>query len=298
MDNKCAPGVKYNDGSCLTKDNLIEIAENFPKKNIKTKVSKKELVDTLQKEFKNKYNCKDQLCWLDQTFVKRLNNENINKFTFRPFGPNKKYDWLSTLDINAVVEQYEKNKNDFIFLGAVPYDFQEIEPELDNMDFDKLRNGELNENFNQGKKTNKMGMVINLDDHTKGGSHWVSLFANFDKNQIYFFDSFAKPPGKKIKKFINKIAKYMYKNKYNKDLFVNHVIKKMKNQENSTSVDKLNKFDIRHNTKQHQFNNSECGVYSINFLVRLANGETFDDITKNILGDKFINNCRRTYFRN
>jgi|TARA_B100000886_G_C20372472_1_gene470233 hypothetical protein len=298
MDNKCAPGVKYNDGSCLTKDNLIEIAENFPKKNIKTNVSKKELVDTLQKEFKNKYNCKDQLCWLDQTFVKRLNNENINKFTFRPFGPNKKYDWLSTLDINAVVEQYEKNKNDFIFLGAVPYDFQEIEPELDNMDFDKLRNGELNENFNQGKKTNKMGMVINLDDHTKGGSHWVSLFANFDKNQIYFFDSFAKPPGKKIKKFINKIAKYMYKNKYNKDLFVNHVIKKMKNQENSTSVDKLNKFDIRHNTIQHQFNNSECGVYSINFLVRLANGETFDDITKNILGDKFINNCRKTYFRN
>ena len=298
MDNKCAPGVKYNDGSCLTKDNLIEIAENFPKKNIKTNVSKKELVDTLQKEFKNKYNCKDQLCWLDQTFVKRLNNENINKFTFRPFGPNKKYDWLSTLDINAVVEQYEKNKHDFIFLGAVPYDFQEIEPELDNMDFDKLRNGELNENFNKGKKTNKMGMVINLDDHTKGGSHWVSLFANFDKNQIYFFDSFAKPPGKKIKKFINKIAKYMYKKKYNKDLFVNHVIEKMKNQEDSTSVDKLNKFDIRHNTVQHQFNNSECGVYSINFLVRLANGETFDDITKNILGDKFINNCRKTYFRN
>ena len=28
-------------------------------------------------------------------------------------------------------------------------------------------------------------------------------------------------------------------------------------------------FDIRYNTVQHQFNNSECGVYSINFVIRL-----------------------------
>ena len=42
-------GVKYDEGSCLTKDNLIEIAQNFPKKNINTNTSKKELVNNLQK---------------------------------------------------------------------------------------------------------------------------------------------------------------------------------------------------------------------------------------------------------
>ena len=55
---------------------------------------------------------------------------------------------------------------------------------------------------------------------------------------------------------------------------------------------------IRYNKKQHQFKDSECGIYSINFVVRLAGGESFDDITNNITKDEKMNLCRETYFRN
>ena len=159
---------------------------------------------------------------------------------------------------------------------------------------------QIKDTYSQYKnsKIDQIGMVINLDPHDKPGSHWVSLYTNFDKNQIYFFDSVGKKPRKKIKKFINKLTKYMYKKKYNHSLNINKVLDDIKHHKKSKYIKNLEKFDIRHNTIQHQFENSECGVYSINFIVRLVGGETFDMITNNILKDDFMNNCRKTYFNN
>ena len=57
-------------------------------------------------------------------------------------------------------------------------------------------------------------------------------------------------------------------------------------------------FDIKYNTKQHQFRNSECGVYSINFIVRLVNGEPYTSIVENITKDEEMNKFRKEYFRN
>ena len=146
-------------------------------------------------------------------------------------------------------------------------------------------------------------MVINLDYHYQSGSHWVALYTDLDKNQIYYFDSFAKKPRKKIKNFINKITKYLYKKKYNESLDINNILKQIggnKSNKSNTSysnqIKNLSKFDIRFNNIQHQFKNSECGVYSINFIIRLAKGESFDSITKDIMKDDEMNNCRKTYF--
>ena len=63
-------------------------------------------------------------------------------------------------------------------------------------------------------------------------------------------------------------------------------------------LEEISDFDIRFNNIQHQIENTECGVYSINFIIRLANGETFDSITNNITGDKEMNDCRTKYFNN
>lgn len=303
MADKCAPGKNFNEGSCIDKESLKNIAENFNEEynqNIDINLNKNELVDTLEKNFKKKFDCDDQLCWLNQSFVKRINNPQLSKYTFRPEGPKKKYEWLSTTNINDVVEQYENDVDDFLFLGAVPYDFQELR-ELQmgkELNFDDVIDGKVNDDNKKGKKINKMGMVINLDPHYKSGSHWVALYNDFEKNQIYFFDSFGKKPRKKIKKFINKLTKYMYQKKYNKKLPINKLIGDLKNKNKTEEIDNLSKFDIRYNSIQHQLENSECGVYSINFLVRLAKGESFDEIIKNITRDEKMNNCRKTYFRN
>jgi len=303
MDTKCAPGIKFEDGSCINHKTLKNIADKFndenPRDTINLELYKEDMVKEMDDKFNKNYGCKDQLCWINQNFVKRMNNKDLDKFTFRPVGPKKKLDWLSTTNINDVIEQYERKYKHFVFLGAVPYDFQELrELTVGEMNFDDFVNGKMNEDFNKGEKTNELGMVINLDPHDKPGSHWVSLYANFDKNQIYFFDSFAKKPRKKIKKFINKIAKYMYNKKYNKKLSINSVLKNLKDGKETEEISNLDDFDIRYNKIQHQFKNTECGVYSINFIIRLVGGETFDEITNNILKDDFMNNCRNTYFRN
>lgn len=141
-------------------------------------------------------------------------------------------------------------------------------------------------------------MVINLDVHTQGGSHWVALYTDLQKGQIYYFDSFAKKPSKRTKKFINKILKYLYKKNYNKDININSLIETIKSSNENKDLKNLKKFDIRYNNIQHQFNNSECGVYSINFIVRLVSGESFDEITQNITKDNEMNKCRTKYFRN
>lgn len=302
-DKKCAPSKTYKDGSCLTLEALQLIAKKHnnntnTKYHINISDNKLEMVNLLEKALSNK--CDDQICW---TRVSVL--EEIEKETFRPEGPDKRYAWLSTSDINDVVLQYQDKHPDFVFLGAVPADFEEISilgiSDLDFNDFEK-----------EGKT--KLGIVINLDDSRGNGTHWVSLFINLKEGLIYYFDSVGKKPYERTKKFINKIVKYLYNKIYKKDININRLLKITKVVSKMLNVNKNNIqvsennilellnnmkiFDIRYNSIQHQFGNSECGVYSINFIVRLVGGESFDDITRNITKDNKINKCRPEYFRN
>ena len=57
-----------------------------------------------------------------------------------------------------------------------------------------------------------------------------------------------------------------------------------------------NEFNIKYNDKQIQKESSECGVFSINFILRLLNGETFDDYINNAPNDNKVNKCRNLYF--
>jgi len=295
MDEKCAPSKTYKDGSCLSLKSLKVIAENYNKKNndkINISDDKNSLVESLEKKLANK--CDNQTCWLRLDIIKEIENEkikdDIENNTFRPNGPTKKFEWLSTTDINDVVSQYQEKYKDFLFLGAVPADFEEL-PVLgiSNLNFEEL--------VKEGKT--KIGMVINLDDSSQSGSHWVALYTNLLQGQIYYFDSFGKKPYKKTKKFINKIVKYLYKNKYNKDIKIKTIFKAYDGKiKGGALLNELKFFDIKYNTIQHQFKNSECGVYSMNFIIRLVSGQTFDHITQNITKDDKMNECRGVYFRN
>ena len=297
-DKRCAPSKKYENGSCFSIESLKVIANKYNENNddkIKISDNKKELVSNLEEKMSS--NCSTQTCWLRTKLLKDIENEEITKNTFRPEGPKSKYGWLSTTNINDVIDQYHTNNKDFLFLGTVPYDFQEI-PELGlgNFNFEKV--------FKEGK--HKLGLVINLDSSNQKGSHWVGLYTNLEKNQIYFFDSVGKPPKRKIKKFINKLTDFMYKKKYNSEIKVGSIMslinnitsKNLKQKYIEDFTKKFNGFDIRYNNIQHQFKNSECGVYSINFIVRLVKGETFDEIINNVTKDDKMNECRQTYFTN
>ena len=281
--NKCAPGKKYTEGSCFTIDNLKKIAEEY-NNNHTDKVTinnnKKYLLRELNNRFQRQYECNndDQICWASSKLVKGIKDRDIN-YTFRPKGPTKQFEWLSTRDIDSVMKQYEYNNKDFKFLGAMPSDFDEL-PIYGTTDLDFS---------NLERSTPQIGAVINLDTHDQSGSHWVGFYANLKTNTIYYFDSFAKKPQKRINMFIRRLLCYMYNKKHNTSFNVPEFMKKY-----HSSRD----YDVRYNKIQHQFKNSECGVYSMNFIIRLLGGETFDKIVNNITNDDKMNSCRKTYFRN
>lgn len=277
-DTKCAPSLEFENGSCYPLDLLVDMAEAYNKfaqqkgKNDKIVLNpKEETLDPanykiyLLYEFKKRYNG-DQKDLIKENFTKFMDTKDkdyMENNIFRPEGPQGKFEWLSTIDINQVLKQYEEKYSDFKFLGAVPIDFDD----LDYLPFKKLDFKKL---LSQGIK--RIGVIFNLDEHYKSGSHWVSLFSDLDKAQVYFSDSYAIPPEKRIAVFMERISNFL---------------------------EKLGKqCDVRHNKTRHQRGGSECGVYSINFILRLLKGKTFDHITRKRLTDSKVNKCRAIYFGN
>lgn len=268
VNNKCAPDAKFENGSCIPLNLLKEITIAYNENNSDNKINLTENGDksNLLVELKKRLG-EDERKWISNSSIGSLSKKNfdiLENNIFRPEGPQGKFEWLSTLDINKVLKQYENKYDDFKFLGAVPIDFMD----LDYLKFNKLNFKELeNNNFK------RFGTIFNLDESWKSGSHWVSLFFDIEKGQIYFSDSFATKPDKRIEKFINIIENYLVNNK------------------------KINKVDKKYNKTKHQKGNSECGVYSINFILRLLKGKTFDHITRKRLDDNKVNKCRLVYFK-
>lgn len=274
---KCGPHLEFENGSCIPLDLLIDMVEAYNKyneeNNKKDKIALHEDLEIVEpdnyklyllSEFKKRFNG-DQTEWINKKYLEFMEDDTkdyLENNVFRPEGPQGKFEWLSTLDINGVLSQYEEKYPDFKFLGAVPIDFDD----LSYLPFKKI---DFQEFVDNGVK--RLGVIFNLDEHYKSGSHWVSLFTDLDKGQIYFSDSYGSAVPKRVATFMGKIKTFLEKN----------------NHEN---------IDMRHNKTQHQKGNSECGVYSINFILRLLKGKTFDHITKKRLTDEKVNKCRNIYF--
>ena len=275
----CAPANKYHAGSCAKLHVLIEIAKaynyaNQPSKEIKLNANyetsnpqkyKRYLVQEIKNRLGDK--CDNQKCWMTQKFIKYMNEqakEEFLKYTFRPDAPQGRFEWLSTFDINDSMSQYEKKYNDFKFFGAVPMDFAELPT---------YEIGKVNYSNYYNKGIRRMGVIFNLDNHDQKGSHWVALFTNLNKGQIFYYDSFGIKPEERVRHLIRQQQKFLESIGMNNDTI-----------------------RIDYNRKQHQRGNSECGVYSMNFLLKMLKGDNFDEYCNTGLSDKKVNKCRKIYF--
>lgn len=290
QDYKCAPNKKFREGSCFTISELKKMSNAYngfvDKGEIKSNKiivsnNKKNLLEQLTSKLEK--TCTDQICWLKQNFVKNLHDDVLND-TFRPKGPNGKIEWLSTTHINNVMNQYENKFNDFKFFGAVPNDF-------DKLSFLGIKDTDYSKLYNSGKR--RLGYVFNLDEHWQSGSHWVAMYANLENNQIYYFDSYGKKPDKRIRTLAKRIGKWMFTNNC-KECRGNIDSESVMNVNEKSKLEK--KLDIEYNHNRHQYKSSECGVYSMNFIIRLLNGETFNKITEERMSDDEVNRCRDKFF--
>lgn len=107
--------------------------------------------------------------------------------SFAPVSPpewkKNPHEWLSSIDINDVMKQYEKAYNSFDFIGPSPIDF-DTRKMYGECVWDELCNFNLKEQIKNGKT--KIGIIFNTDPHNKSGQHWISMFINIKKKRKYF----------------------------------------------------------------------------------------------------------------
>jgi hypothetical protein len=302
-----------------TGGNAIPLSQNMS--IINPKKYKIYLVHMLGERLKDK--CSNQKCWLTLDFMKNIKPLDY----FRPDSPQGKFEWLSTIDIRDSLKQYEKKYHDLKFFGAVPMDFADLDC------YDDINSANYGALYKQGKT--KLGYVFNLDESYKSGSHWVAMFVDLAKGHIFYFDSFAQKPEKRVRSLMRKIVRYLTDER-GMNLNENSggsssgsgtgsgsgsgsnsnsnrsIIKEVKqdiaekdkkfpksqnpNRSASNGGSPQNMIRIDYNNIQHQQKNTECGVYSMNFLIRMARGDDFHTLCSNIIRDDKMNKCRKVYF--
>lgn len=259
----CAPGRRGL--TCFTMGELTRIAKRLNEQEgagIKMG-SKEDIWRGVRKHLSGK--CSTEVCWIDQDF---LQGEPDLKEAFVPKMPGEwkknKYEWLSNFDIDAVMEQYERAYPDYLFLGTVPSDCPNgYLCELSGFDPVKMMKG--------GKK--RAGIVYNLDEHTGPGTHWVATFIDLSgpKKEISYYDSYGAPPPDNIGGFLVSIRDRLRSKGY--------------------------QAEVLYNTTRHQFGGSECGIYSMNYLINRLKGESMKKAVNRKIPDRLMNEMRTYLYR-
>jgi hypothetical protein len=276
--------------SCLTPDILVKIAKEFNNHHKSDPIQYNDYID-LWKKLKNRLNhCDKEDCWLEQIKDIELRKQ-IDKMAFAPDKPldwkKNPRAWLSNFDIMKVLRQYEdipfQGKYKFKLLGPSPIDFDSKPIDMNGeCVWQEICNFDLKFYLDKGKT--KIGIVFNLDKHTQGGSHWVSLFIDLKDKFIFYLDS----NGDKIKKQIYVLVKRII--------------------EQGKSLEHPIIFEFYENyPREHQKQNTECGMYSLFFIITMltnkAGPKKFRNVKDKInffknktIPDNYVFNYRNKYF--
>jgi len=209
------------------------------------------------KELMKHMNCKKESC-----IATKLN---IKSYNFAPKSPDewkkKPTAWLSSIEITDVLKQYEKAYPDFKYIGPSPADF--YFRENGTCVWEEL----CKFNVKAMKKYKRVGIVFNLDTHEGGGTHWIAVFMDLIAKKMYYFDSTGEKIGEHIQKFYDKVnAQEPYV------LIQNHPV-------------------------EHQFGNTECGMYTLFFIIIMIHTNDFSLFTnKKIFSDKSMVSLRKKLF--
>lgn len=270
---KCSPTATDNSFSCYSDKALEKIKHFWNARHPDAKITAKNDKDIWSALKENMSDvCESEMCWLRQQFMNTEFKSELLNYTFAPLAPkswNKKPDeWLTSVDIEAVMKQYEYKHKNFLFIGPTPIDFDK-QMLYNQCVWDELCKFNLKKLLGKGKT--KIGIVFNVDPHNLDGSHWISMFIDINKKYIFFFDSVGDKPPKEITTLIERIKKQA------KDLGINL----------KTIINK----------KAHQRGDTECGIYSLYLIIQLLqNKKTPKYFLEHRISDKEMLKLRKEYF--
>jgi hypothetical protein len=274
---KCSPKAKgeVNDFSCYTDKTLYKMRAKWNARHTDAKIQSNDpkiIHKMLTDYFKGV--CNKESCWLKQNAVfGDMKHEMTDSFA--PVSPSdwekNPNEWLTSVDIMNVMKQYEKAYKCFDFLGPSPIDF-DTRKMYGECVWDELCNFNLAHQLNTGKT--KIGMIFNTDPHDKPGQHWISMFVDVKKQMIFFFDSVGDKIPKQVMVLVDRIK-----------------------EQGLAMTPPINfAFDQNHPV-EHQYGTTECGVYSLYFIVHMLEDKLTKEYLKtHIIKDKYMENFRDIYF--
>jgi hypothetical protein len=228
----------------------------------------------LKKQLANDLGCdaKDERCILERSALSLKEKKVLLETFFRPEMPEgwkKDPDmWLNSDDIAKVMKQYEKAyAPEFRFLGVVPSDFSSPDP------YEKGSKKCMNDQFchinleeEKAKGRRILGAVFNLDPHDKSGSHWVAFAVDLKRRCAYYFDSYGMAPPPQVARLMRHL----------------------------TLQDPG--LRLQQNGRRFQYSDTECGMYSMYFIIRMLAGESFKKFCRNPIADKYMLEFRKVLF--
>jgi len=227
-------------------------------------------------------NAIDEHCILDRaTTISSIEKEKLRKTYLRPRYPkawkNDPDDWLDNYNIQDVMSQYQEAYPSFHFLGVVPIDFAVRNPYIKGKEeclHKELCELDLYAEYDRGIRS--IGIIFNLDPHYKGGSHWIALYCDIhdlkssksSKKRPWcaYFDSYGFSTPEYIAKFMRSL--------YSQN----------------------NRMHLMFNARRFQHSTSECGMYSMYFIICMINGIPFSEFCKNSISDATMLKMRKLFF--
>ena len=279
---RCNPGTKRSNTRSNKRSN----------KRSNTRKSNKCLPSTVYSDISNKLKIKgntnhsklfksvdcelgEEHCLLDKAPIDNNLKKQLRKQYLRPRRPAK-WDadpdmWLNNFDIINCLKQYEQAYSWFRFLGVFPIDFSAPDPYKQSKSPKCLyqETCKLNLKNEYAKGVRGIAIIFNLDPHFKDGSHWVALYINLQdikKPFVGYFDSYG----------------------YEVPPLIGRLMRSFKLQ--------IRTCELGYNARQFQFGDSECGMFSMYFIICMMCGIPFENFCKTTVNDNFMLELRKILF--
>lgn len=185
--------------------------------------------------------------------------EKISRDYFKPVLMDDNFDnsWLHTTEIKDAIVNSTRRNRSFAFLGVV-------KPTENDTQHLKKTLAKM-----RGKKV--YGVVWNTSARDEG-EHWVSALFYPKQKVVEYFDSMGNDPPEQLSR-------------------------QMKNLATSSEGFNEDNWDFHTNTVKHQKGGSQCGMYSIWFIIqRVVEKRSFTDICETVTPDKQVCKLRSHYF--
>lgn len=255
--NECAPIIGPDSEVCMSSSTVKNI-----KKYLETVVDKeihtaKDVIDVA----KEVTNCDSELCVAKNKKIQRAAPEAAREAetNFKNVGPANSVQWLNNENIDKCLELWRAKFPKFFHME---YKMRDTAGRA----VSKLNWAEI------VKRYNFMACALNTDTSGGSGEHWVSFVVDIKGRTVEYFDSAGQTPH---------------------DEFVELVVQTA----NALSAIGPHKFqDVLVTSVEHQKGNTECGVYTLYYILSRLNGVSYKEFEFKRVPDELMIKFRKYIF--